>query len=134
MNGAFSFCARQTLRCAQGFGCGLPLGSREIPRKERSGFRLRAPARVADACLCRAQVEDCECMAQARFDLSGLTAEERLELLEQLWDSLAERPGALPVTAAQKEELDRRLDEMARDGGDGIPWDEVLQQIRARAK
>lgn len=73
-------------------------------------------------------------MPQAPFDFTGLSSEERLELVERIWDSLAERPESLPVTAAQKAELDRRLDEMARDGGDGIPWDEVLRQIRARAE
>jgi hypothetical protein len=26
--------------------------------------------------------------------------------------------------------LDRRLDDMQRDGGEGIPWEQVLRQIR----
>ena len=72
-------------------------------------------------------------MPQAHFDFTGLTPEERLELVEQIWDSLAERSEAVPLTTGQKAELDRRLEEMARDGGDGIPWDEVLRQIRRRA-
>ena len=63
-----------------------------------------------------------------------MTPEERLELVEEIWDSLAERPETVPLTAGQKAELDRRLEEMERDGGDGIPWEEVLRQIRARAK
>jgi len=72
-------------------------------------------------------------MPQAQFDFTGLTPEERLELVEQIWDSLTERPESLAVTAAQKAELDRRLEEMAHDGGEGIPWDEVLRQIRRQA-
>jgi putative addiction module component (TIGR02574 family) len=43
------------------------------------------------------------------IDIAKLSPEERLELLEQLWDSLS--PEAVPMTDAQEEELDRRLDE-----------------------
>ncbi len=53
-------------------------------------------------------------------------------MVEELWDSLARTPEALPVTPAQRAELDRRLDEMESDGGQGIPWEEVLQRIRER--
>ena len=73
-------------------------------------------------------------MPQAQFDFTALSSEERLDLVERIWDSLTERPESLAVTAAQKAELDRRLDEMGGDGGEGIPWDEVLRQIRERAK
>ena len=65
------------------------------------------------------------------IDIDKLRPEQRLELLEQLWDSLS--PEAIPVTEAQKAELDRRLDELDREGPVGIPWDEVLDRIRNRA-
>ena len=65
------------------------------------------------------------------IDIDKLSPEQRLELLEQLWDSLS--PEAIPVTEAQKAELDRRLDELDREGPVGIPWDEVLDRIRNRA-
>jgi len=55
-----------------------------------------------------------------------------LRLLEELWESLATTPEAIPLTNAQREELDRRLDELDRDGQIGIPWDEVLHRIRRR--
>lgn len=65
------------------------------------------------------------------IDIAKLSPEERLELLEELWDSLS--PEAIPMTDAQKEELDRRLDELDREGPIGIPWNEVLDRIRNRA-
>ena len=68
----------------------------------------------------------------ATIDISRLSPEERLELLEQLWDSLSATPEAVPLTGAQREELDRRLDEVDRDGPLGIPWDEVMRRIRGR--
>lgn len=64
-------------------------------------------------------------------DITKLDPKERLELLEQLWDSLS--PEAIPMTDAQTEELDRRLDELDREGAVGIPWNEVLNRIRNRA-
>ncbi|HKA44840.1 MAG TPA: addiction module protein [Burkholderiales bacterium] len=66
------------------------------------------------------------------IDIAKLSPEERLELLEQLWDSLSENPEAIPLTEAQQEELDRRLDDLDREGPVGIPWNEVLTRIRSR--
>lgn len=71
-------------------------------------------------------------MAQPAVDIAKLTAEERLELLERLWDSLAETPEKVPLTDAQRQELDRRLDDLERDGPLGIPWNEVLERIKGR--
>lgn len=68
----------------------------------------------------------------ATIDIATLSAEERLKLLEQLWDSLASHPGAVPMSQPQREELDRRLDELEREGPTGIPWDEVYRQISTR--
>jgi putative addiction module component (TIGR02574 family) len=68
----------------------------------------------------------------ATIDITRLTPEERLELLEQLWDSLSSTPDAVSLTDAQREELDRRLDDSDRDGPVGIPWDEVMRRIRSR--
>ncbi len=67
-------------------------------------------------------------------DISSLSLEERLRLMEQLWESLTPKPEAVPVTSAQREELDRRLDELDREGPSGIPWDEVLRQVRSRSR
>ena len=50
-------------------------------------------------------------MAKPNIDISQLSPEQRLELLEELWDSLSGSPDALALTNAQREELDRRIDE-----------------------
>jgi putative addiction module component (TIGR02574 family) len=68
------------------------------------------------------------------IDISTLTVEQRLELLDEIWESLYETPQAIPLTEAQREELDRRMDEVDRDGPDGIPWDEVLQRLRSKSE
>jgi putative addiction module component (TIGR02574 family) len=38
------------------------------------------------------------------------------------------------LTPAQREELDRRLDELDRGEGESIPWDEVKRRLRDRSK
>ncbi len=68
----------------------------------------------------------------ASFDIANLSIEERLRLLDELWESLSRTPEAIPLTKAQREELDRRLDDLERDGAVGIPWEEVLRRIRSR--
>ena len=66
----------------------------------------------------------------AAIDIASLSPEERLQLLDALWESLSATPEAILLTSAQREELDRRLDELDREGPTGIPWEEVLCQVR----
>ena len=63
------------------------------------------------------------------IDIDALTREERLELLERLWDSLASSPESIPLSDSQREELDRRLDQLDREGPVGIPANEVLRRL-----
>lgn len=68
----------------------------------------------------------------ATIDIASLSIEERLRLLDELWESLPQTPEEIPLTKAQRVELDRRLDDLDRDGPAGIPWEEVLRRIRCR--
>jgi putative addiction module component (TIGR02574 family) len=67
------------------------------------------------------------------IDIKRLSREERLNLIEELWDSLASSQDQLDLSEAQRKELDLRLDDMDRDNNLGIPWDQVLKQIREHA-
>jgi putative addiction module component (TIGR02574 family) len=69
-------------------------------------------------------------MAKLEIDISKLSPEERLDLIEELWDSLSADPARIPLTEAQADELDRRLAEMEQDDSLGIPWETVLARIR----
>ncbi len=42
------------------------------------------------------------------MDIESLTAEEQLELLQQLWDKLSQSAEKVPLTEAQQLELDHR--------------------------
>jgi putative addiction module component (TIGR02574 family) len=75
-------------------------------------------------------------MGEPSVKIESLSRDERLDLLERLWDSLSETPAEIPVTLAQQAELDRRSDALDRDVANGrelgVPWDEVARQLRAR--
>jgi putative addiction module component (TIGR02574 family) len=73
-------------------------------------------------------------MASPFFDYKHLTAEERVQLAEELWESLADLDGALPLTRAQEQELDLRLEAYQRDGNPGTPWVEALRDIEERGR
>lgn len=42
-------------------------------------------------------------------EILNLPVEERLRLVEDLWDSIREHPESLPLSDRQREELDSRL-------------------------
>jgi putative addiction module component (TIGR02574 family) len=64
--------------------------------------------------------------------LHELSLEERIKLVEDLWDSIAADQNALPLTAEQKTELDRRLDAFESDGNLGRLADESIAEIKSR--
>ena len=70
-------------------------------------------------------------MAVRLSELLALPVEERLKLIEALWESVAECPEALELTDAQRQELDRRLAAYERDPGAGVPWAELKQRLLA---
>ena len=66
------------------------------------------------------------------IDLRGLSVSERMQLVEDLWDSIAPETGELPLTEAQTLELERRLAEMERDPESGETWEVVRARIERR--
>lgn len=74
-----------------------------------------------------------EVMPVDQIDIEALSRDEKLALLDRLWESLSQAPDGLPLTEAQRRELDRRLDELDAGDTSGIPWEQVLEQIRLRA-
>lgn len=59
-----------------------------------------------------------------------LSMDQRLKLVEDLWDSIAADQEQLPLTPEQRTELDARLDELELDGEVGEPAAEVLAKLR----
>jgi len=63
--------------------------------------------------------------------IERLSVEERLALVEELWDSIA---AATPLTDAQRAELDRRLADHEAHPDEVVSWEEVKSSITARLK
>jgi putative addiction module component (TIGR02574 family) len=68
----------------------------------------------------------------ARKDILNLSIAERIELIGDIWDSIAEIPEAIALTEAQKTELNRRLDAYHKDPTAGAPWSVVRDRIGKR--
>jgi len=67
-----------------------------------------------------------------RDKLIQLSAAERLELVEELWDSIADEDDALALSDEQRVDLERRLAEGDADPTGGTPWADVRERIRHR--
>jgi putative addiction module component (TIGR02574 family) len=68
------------------------------------------------------------------IDIAELSVAERIQLVEDLWDSLALNPDELPVAQAQRDELDRRLQAYQAHPSQGASWAQVKAGIKQRAK
>jgi len=64
--------------------------------------------------------------------LKNLPISEKIQLVEDLWDSIVSEQDAVPLTAEQKAELDKRLDSFEIDGDLGRPLAEAVAEIREK--
>ena len=64
--------------------------------------------------------------------IKNLPLSERIQLVEDIWDGIAEGSGALELSAGQRQELDRRLSEHLTDPASSIPWDRVRARLSTR--
>jgi len=62
--------------------------------------------------------------------IASLPRDEQIELIEAVWDRLAAENDPPTLSDAQQQELDRRLDSLARDPSSSLSW----EQVRARAR
>lgn len=65
--------------------------------------------------------------------LMHLSPAERVEIAQELWDSV-EEVDLPPLTPLQIEELDRRIAEHERDPSTAIPLEKFKEKMRARFK
>jgi len=67
-----------------------------------------------------------------KADILSLSIAERIQLVEDIWDTIIELPEEVPLTDEQKIELDRRLEAYHQNPDEGSPWGEVRDRIRSR--
>jgi putative addiction module component (TIGR02574 family) len=63
-------------------------------------------------------------------ELARLSPRQRLDLIDALWESLDDKD--VPVTEAQRAELDRRIAGFEQDREQSISWDQLSTELRQR--
>ena len=66
--------------------------------------------------------------------IDRLGIEERLALVEEIWDSISVDSAAIPLTDSQRAELDRRIAEHEASPNDVVSWEEVKASTADRLK
>jgi putative addiction module component (TIGR02574 family) len=64
-----------------------------------------------------------------REEIWKLSVAERLQLVEDIWDSIAQENASIELTEAQVEDVDRRIAELERDPGSTKTWSEVRERL-----
>jgi putative addiction module component (TIGR02574 family) len=72
-------------------------------------------------------------MTELLNELLKLTPAERIELAEDLWDSVAANPQDVPpLTDEERAEIDRRLAEHEADPDAAVAWEDVRARLIAK--
>jgi putative addiction module component (TIGR02574 family) len=61
-----------------------------------------------------------------------LPVSERIQLVQEIWDSVVAESAAVPVSKKQKAELDHRLADLAAHPESEQPWSEVRASLKRR--
>jgi len=62
-------------------------------------------------------------------EIESLSVPERLQLVEDIWDSIACSSSQIPVPQWQKDELDRRKQAFIQNPDSGETWEQVKHSI-----
>jgi putative addiction module component (TIGR02574 family) len=73
-------------------------------------------------------------MSTKTVDILELSVAERIQMVEDIWDSIAAVPEAVQLNEDQKRELDRRLEAYHQNPQAGSPWIEVRERIHNRSR
>ena len=65
-------------------------------------------------------------------DILSLSVSERIRLTQEIWDSVAAVPDSVPLSQADRQELDRRLEAYHADPNADSPWPEVHERLTCR--
>jgi putative addiction module component (TIGR02574 family) len=69
-------------------------------------------------------------MTSVNVDFKALSISERIQLVEDIWDSIAEEtPTPFQLSASERAELHRRLADHQADPDSGIPWEQVRASL-----
>jgi putative addiction module component (TIGR02574 family) len=64
--------------------------------------------------------------------IDRLSLDERLELMGEIWESIAAEPGRTHLSDSQRRELERRAAEHAANPSDVIAWEQIKKDALSR--
>lgn len=62
-------------------------------------------------------------------EILELSVAEKIQIVEDIWDSIRRNPEELPLSEAEKRELDKRLADYEQNPDDGIEWETLKKNI-----
>lgn len=62
-------------------------------------------------------------------DIAQMPVDERIQLVEDIWDSVVDLPDAIEIPEWHKQELNKRLEGYHKNPELGSPWEEVKKRI-----
>jgi putative addiction module component (TIGR02574 family) len=65
-------------------------------------------------------------------EIVALSVEERINLVQDIWDSIAAEQGCAELTEAQRQELDRRIDSDESDPDNVMTWQDIKDSIKRK--
>ena len=65
-------------------------------------------------------------------DALTLSIPERIQLVEDIWDTIATEPEAIELTEEEKRMIDERLEAYHRNPDLGSPWKDAYKRIAAK--
>lgn len=66
----------------------------------------------------------------AKSGILSLSISERIQIAEDIWDSVAETPDAVPMTDAKRSALDERLEAYHESPEAGVSWEAARERFR----
>jgi len=64
--------------------------------------------------------------------IDQLSVAQRILLVEEIWDSIAEQETDIPLTDAQRQDLERRIANYEANPKEGSSWQEVKARLQQR--
>jgi putative addiction module component (TIGR02574 family) len=65
-------------------------------------------------------------------DITAMTIDERIVLVQAIWDSIAAETDPVHLTEPQKRELDRRIAKLDANPQNVRTWEEIKDHVRGR--
>lgn len=66
--------------------------------------------------------------------IDQLSRDERLKLVQEIWDSIVAEDSTVPLSQAQRDKLDLRLTAHRANPSAAIPWEDVEVEALARLR